>query len=231
MSRSVRGVVLVVMLAMVSLRADAAIIDFTSFSMTPGADGVLHIGDVTITASPRSVPASTDPKPAVVAGVGLGLSPFESAGRLDRVFSPESSEIEGVLNLQVAGTINAVTIQPYFSVAGGPPADADQVLEVSLNLPPFLFIDNYQIINAFLPHTFTFPFPVDQLGLGLFTDFGPDPWLSPYISKHGLPEGFTWGYAVTSLDYTRADVPEPATIGLLGIALAWMHRRRSAPRS
>jgi hypothetical protein len=36
---------------------------------------------------------------------------------------------------------------------------------------------------------------------------------------------------VTSLDYTPADVPEPATIGLLGIALAWMHRRRSAPRS
>ena len=49
MSRSVRGVVLVVMLAIASLRADAAIIDFTSFSMAPTA-GVLQIGDITVTA-------------------------------------------------------------------------------------------------------------------------------------------------------------------------------------
>ena len=129
MLRAVRGVALVVLFAAVSARADAAIIDFTSFSMGPAADGALHIGDVTISAfeEPNVPPIGAEPE--VVGGIGLGLSPFASSGRIDRsqfATAEQGFGIEGQIDIRVNGTINALTIQPYFTVTGGPPADPDQ---------------------------------------------------------------------------------------------------------
>ena len=100
-------------------------------------------------------------------------------------------------------------------MTGGPPADPDQVIELNLNLPPFLNFPSYEFINAFAPHTFSLSrAAVDVVRLGLFTDFGPAPWLSNYINKHGRPDGFTWGFAVTSLDYTPArNGPRTGSVG------------------
>ena len=229
MRKTLRGVCLLLVATAISARADAAIIDFTSFSVGPTADGVLHIGDVTISASDALPLPANGAQPAVVAGVGLGLTPFASSGRIDRsefATAGQGFGIEGQIDIGVNGAINALTIQPYFTVTGGPPADPDQVIELNLNLPPFLNFPSYNFVNAFAPHTFSFSRAVDVVRLGLFTDFGPAPWLSNYISKHGMPDGFTWGYAVTSLDYTPAAVPEPSSVGLLGVALAWILRRR-----
>jgi hypothetical protein len=235
MRKTLRGVCLLLVATAISARADAAIIDFTSFSVGPTADGVLHIGDVTISASDASPLPANGAQPAVVAGIGLGLSPFASSGRIDRsqfATAGQGFGIEGQIDIRVNGTIDALTIQPYFTVTGGPPADPDQVIELNLNLPPFLNFPNYEIINAFAPHTFSLSrAAVDVVRLGLFTDFGPEPWLSNYISRHGRPDGFTWGYAVTSLDYTPAAVPEPASVSLLAVALAWIHRRRASRTS
>jgi hypothetical protein len=236
MRRAIRGVALFVLIVALSARADAAIIDFTSFSMGPTGNGVLEIGDVTVTGLDPFTVLPSGVQPGIVAGVGLGLSTFASSGRIDRsVVKPggpqATSQIDGMIDIRVNGTINAITVQPYFTVTGGPPADPDQVIELNLNMSPFLNVDGYWIINAFTPHTFGIPPSVDAVRLGLRTDFGPDPWLSMYYSKYGFPDGFQWGYAVTSIDYTPTDVPEPATIGLLGVALAWMRRRRASRTS
>lgn len=235
MRKTLRGVCLLLVATAISARADAAIVDFTSFSMGPAADGALHIGDVTISAFEEPNVPPIGAQPEVVGGIGLGLSPFASSGRIDRsqfATAGQGFGIEGQIDIRVNGTINALTVQPYFTVTGGPPADPDQGIELNLNLPPFLNFPSYEFINAFVPHTFSLSREaVDVVRLGLFTDFGPDPWLSNYISKHGRPDGFTWGYAVTSLDYTPAAVPEPASVGLLAVGLAWIHRRRASRTS
>ena len=179
-----------------------------------GPVSVLQIGDATISAGTFDFGVTS--APATLANVGLGSGTLESAGTVDRVQDANGFTRES-LALSVPGSINSVTLVPFFNVVGSTES-VFVPFDVSLEAP--------QVGIAFLHITDASPFvlnlandfPANDLSmvsLGLEQDFGDE--LAAFLHDHpGTTIDF--GFAIKSLDYT-ALVPEPGTSLLFGVGM------------
>lgn len=196
-------------------RALAEIVDFTD--MDRGPSTTLQVNGVTI--SPGTFPNDVGSMPATVSGIGLGSATIGAFGTVDRI-QDITGYMRESLQLSVSGSLNSISITPYFEVVG-----SKEPIFLSFDISYYLGSlgmggPTYNTISSSSPIVLNLAFtgPFDRFHIGLQSDFG-NPAIQVYLSEHpGATVQF--GFAITSLDYTPAGVPEASTVMLFGIGLA-----------
>jgi hypothetical protein len=213
-----------------------------------GPADTLQIGGVTVTGGQL----------ATVSGLGLGKdNGIGPAGEFDQQMyfpagqvGPETDMNSGVLQLNVEGVINSVTIVPYFSIFsgsgvlisdtlafgitawwGGTPSGFPQVniAQSSIGQPITLY------------PSYSNPPPATTLvQFQIASDFGEfnDYFLGYRMQHQSEEQTYQFGITVVSLDYTPVSnpgtvtfVPEPSAITFLGVGLIGLLFARQGRRS
>jgi hypothetical protein len=194
--------------------AVAVTIDFTD--MNRGPSDPLQIDGVTISGG-TYFGLDVGSVPATALGVGLGSATIGSPGTVDRIQTEGSPYLRESLSLTVAGSINSVTITPYFSIIG-----SNETIFLPFDVSVYFAGTNptapYHTVSSDNPISFgPFGSISSTLEIGLQSDFGNIPVIL-YLHEHpGATAQF--GFSIGSLDYTPADVPEVSTVTLFGIGL------------
>lgn len=233
-----RRLILGLCVALWAAPASATVIDFTQ----DGAFGRAVNAGLIVT----GVGLNGEPGPVGTgAGVGLGVHDGWISRGMDYA-GIGLSVTNGLIDLQVDGVFTRLVLAPFFEVIGGPPAAANQVMEISLGAGPMAGqAVGGVFISPFVPFTLAPPLQagIQRFQVGLRADFGPDPWLDDYIRANGRPDAIRWGFAIQAvewqpaamtaqftqlppLDTAPAAVPEPGALGLLGLGLVWGRRSR-----
>jgi len=138
-----------------------------------------------------------------------------------------SDSREGGIQLTVGGRINSVTIMPQFRIFSSTQGQLFDRL-------PFEIKTTSSSPNYVLLPTNASPFTIDlslsdspDLRLDIASDFGEAMCFYDYRMQHPSEDlTFQFGITILSVDYTP--VPEPGTVGFLGIGiLAFLCVRRS----
>jgi hypothetical protein len=202
----------------------AVTVDFTD--MDRGPSETLQIDGVTISKGTYFDP-DVGSMPATASGIGLGSGTIGSLGTVDRI-QDITGYMRESLSLKVSGSINSVSITPYFSVVGSKediflPFDLSYVIGPLTTGGP-----TYVTLSDSSPFVLNLSFvgPYDRLQIGLQSDFG-NPAVQIYLSQH--PDATVqFGFTITSLNYTPDGVPETSTVMLFAIGLvsiAWLRRK------
>jgi hypothetical protein len=206
------------------VNALAVIVDFTD--MDRGPSNSLQIGDVTISGGSYFI-FDVGSMPATVSGTGLGSATIGAFGTVDRIENITGYMRES-LRLSVSGSLNSITITPYFEVVGSKD-DIFLPFDISYYLGSNPVGTTYRTIMSSSSIVLNFPFmEAGSVSIGLQSGFG-NPEVGLYLAQHpGATVEF--GFAITSLDYTPA-VPETSTVILFGVGLAGIGLlRRLSPK-
>ena len=241
----------VVAACLLAIPARANLIDFTA--ITSAASPSLTFGDITITATGTSA----DARVATVAGVGLGTVGWGSDGSIDMTFIWGDGGRDSLstgwglsggfgagfgsgLSIIANGDaiINSMTILPYMTIDGPQP---DRLPTFSVGWDVYVhggvFGTNYFELQPFVQTTFYAerpdPFPTWQFhDVAFRSDFDYFiPFLAYRESTNYAASTMNFGFSILSVDYTPAtDVPEPATLFVIGIGGAVLGCRRARIR-
>lgn len=197
--------------------AYGAVIDFTQFGQ--GSGEVLDLGGVTVSAgsSGGALPSSSSQ--------GLGSALLGNFGTVDRIESFTYNSIGGsysgggysreALSLSVNGTINSVTILPYFTVTG---SNGEDFMPFDVSYGGLFY---HSVVSSEPTVIDVSNFLMSGLELGLVQNWGIQPRLSYAMSYPGQDYTFQFGFSIVSLDYTP--VPDAETTAILfGTALLAM---------
>ncbi len=209
------------------LEAQALVVHFGD--VTRGPSDILLIDGVTVCAGAFwSGPDPQYGQPATVLGVGLGDALIAPSYTIDRQLSFEGGSlnhttIDEELRISVTGTINSLTLVPYFSVLN---QDEQVMFPFDVHFQPKSgFPPLWMTVDPSNPSPFKYTFSPDGempsylyfIGCGSDSYPGTDAYIYDYLIAKGYPAmTFQMGFTITELDYTP--IPEPSTFALLSIS-------------
>jgi hypothetical protein len=219
-----------------------AVLLVTGFLAPSARAGIVTFSDVTrcpsdplvirgVTVSGSGLSGEGAGLPATVSGVGLGSALLGSFGVVDRIdryigSSGESTVSEGI-TLTVDGTINSVTILPFFvALEGAPvqlPFDIMSYAQVEI-FPQWYHLDPTNRTPVTISYGSNDGAGISSVYFGISSNaglLGEQMHFMPYLSENGWPTvTFDYGITVLSMDYTPNSVPDPSSsLLLLGMSL------------
>ncbi len=220
--------------ACIFLGTDALAVTIDLTTRNSGPSNPLVFDGVTAT----NLIASGVGRPATVQGVGLGMDWIGSPGYVDRIDSYSrnpgggwtwnaSANRQESVSFQVNGTLNSLTVKPYFSVLQGESAQLPFEFGYLGVAGDFRQVTWEVVDPPFSPMTLSLKggSPVDNTYILIASNFDETAYFAEYLSRTNFSEvSFQYGLTVTSFDYTSAQpVPEGGTLfllcsGLIGIA-------------
>lgn len=212
-------------------------VDFAKKKHKPADE--LEIGGVTITAANGESVATVHKHGLGIDGDEISRTMHYSGGSTTSYqdLFPDYDSGSGIINFQVDGIINSITVVPFFKMYS-----ANGSL-LSTQLPfEFRIFSTFQLVNPANPTPITYNVsPSSHTDVAIAGNFGePMDFLNYRLAHYTETETFVFGITIQSLTYTPQSsvytpqsltpTPEPATLMLFGMGLGTflIFRRKNA---